>query len=166
METQLDHDMRVAVYDSHKKAVNAVKKLKEHGYPLKQVSLIAKAEMVEDNLHISDNDSASNAPAYIGAGAGLVAGLLTGLGVFAIPGFGFLYGAGAIIGTIGGLDLGIITGGAVTLLTTAGMKEDKVLKHEDHLKNGKYIVMVHGKIDEIKKAEEILHTEGTHLELD
>lgn len=84
--------------------------------------------------------------------------------VFTIPGFGFLYGAGALVGIIVGLDLGIVAGGFISLLTFIGIKDDKVVKCHEHLKEGKFIVIANGSKEEIQKAKHILHTEGNHLE--
>ena len=51
-------------------------------------------------------------------------------------------------------------------LAGLGFKDDKVVKYEQHLKEGKFMLLLKGTLDEIKSAEHILHTEGTHLELD
>ena len=152
-----------ALETDHEKQ-NAIKKLSEHGFPMKQLSLISKVEDKEDHLHLSDPSKASNIPMLVGFGAGPIVGLLTGLGIFAIPGFGFLYGAGAVIGALGGFELGLLGGGLATLLTTLGVKSDSHLKYTKHIEEGKYLVCLHGNLDEIKKAETVLHTEGTHLE--
>ncbi len=101
-------EVKVAVYDTHEKALNAVRKLDDNKFPLTEVSIIGKAELIEDHMHIKSTEPMVNAPAAIGSVAGIVAGILTGIGIFAIPGFGFLYGAGAVIGAIGGFDIGII----------------------------------------------------------
>ncbi|MFA7274575.1 MAG: hypothetical protein WC044_11950 [Crocinitomicaceae bacterium] len=100
----------------------------------------------------------------IGSGAGLVLGLLAGLSVLAIPGFGFLYGAGAVVGAFAGFDIGMITGGIGTLLATAGLKEDVVDRLTAHLEEGYYLILVKGSLEEVKRAEKLLHTEGTHLD--
>lgn len=157
---------KVALYDSHEKAIKAVEKLKEKGFPVNNISLIGKAEITDNHMHIKSMDAIERTPALIGAGAGTLVGILTGLGVFAIPGFGFLYGAGVIVGAIGGFDLGIIAGGLGSVLATVGIKDEHVLKYEEHLKEGKFMVLVSGSLEEIELAEHILHTEGTHLELE
>ena len=52
--------------------------------------------------------------------------MLTGLGLFAIPGFGVLFGAGAVIGAFAGFDAGIIAGGLSTILVELAIKEESV----------------------------------------
>ena len=155
---------QVAIYDSQQKAISAVKALHHSGFPLKQISLVSKAVIIADDLHITSYDSVKNAPILVGVGAGAITGLLTGIGVFAIPGFGFLYGSGALIGLIAGFDIGLLSGGITSILVKLGINEESALKYEEHLEKGMTMLVVHGSIDEIKKAEKILHTQGTHLE--
>jgi len=157
-------ESKVAVYESHEKALNAVHLLNEKKFPLKNLSIVGKADMINDHMHLKSAVSDNNAPMAIGAVVGTVVGLLTGVGVFAIPGFGFLYGAGAVVGAIGGFDLGLVSGGVGALLTMIGVKKESALKYESHLHEGKYLLLVKGSMDDITKAEHILHTEGTHLE--
>lgn len=157
---------KIAIYDDHEKAVNAIKILGENDFPMGKVSLIGKAEVIDNHIHVQSLKSAKNAPAIIGAGAGLLVGALSGLGVFVIPGFGFLYGAGAIIGAIGGFDIGVITGGITSLLAEIGIKKDKIVTYQEHLNEGKFMIVIDGTDEEVAKAENILHTEGTHLSID
>ena len=154
----------VAIYETHEGAMKAVQALSNAKFPLKQVSLIGKAEIIEDNMHLKSMEAVKNTPLVIGSIAGPVCGLLTGIGIFAIPGFGFLYGAGAVIGAIGGFDLGLISGGFITLLATMGIKDDSVIDYEEHVSEGNFLVIIQGSLEDIQKAEHILHTEGHHLE--
>ena len=156
---------KVAIYDSHEKALNATKVLNSMNFPMEHVSILGKAEIIDDHIHIKQLDTVKNAPLLIGTGAGAVVGLLTGIGVFAIPGFGVIYGAGALIGTLVGIDAGLVTGGIATLLATIGIKKESVVKVHEHLNEGKFLIIVNGPLKEIEKAEHILHTEGTHLEM-
>ncbi|MGX7667193.1 hypothetical protein [Flavobacterium pedocola] len=156
---------KIAIYDTHKQAVDALKVLSDHDFPMKNVSLLGTAEIVDDHIHVRSSDTLQKTPAIIGMGAGTVIGLLSGIGVFTIPGFGFLYGAGALVGAIAGFDIGIVTGGVVSFFSILGIKDDEVMKYEEHLKEGKFMVILKGTLEEVEEAEHILHTEGTHLEL-
>ncbi len=155
----------VAVYKTHDQAVEAIKKLNDKEFPMKHVSLLGKAELVDGHLHVKSLDKLKEAPALLGVGAGTLVGLLSGLGAFAIPGFGFIYGAGALVGALAGFDLGLITGGILSFLTNVGIQEDTIKKMEEHLKKGKFLVVVHGPAGEVDKAREILHTHGTHTDM-
>jgi len=153
----------VAVYKTHDQALDAIKALGDSKFPMKLVSLIGRAEIIDDQMTVQSFDNVKNAPAFVGSVAGSVVGLLTGLGIFAIPGFGFLYGAGAFIGMIAGFDLGVLSGGIVTLLATYGIKKESLLKYEETLADGNFLVIIRGDLKEVKQAEHILHTEREHL---
>ncbi len=155
----------IAIYDTHADAVNALSALKENHFSMKDVSLLGKAEVIEDHLHIRSFDKAENTPVLLGTGGGVIAGLLTGIGVFAVPGFGFLYGAGAVIGAIAGFDIGLVAGGIGSLMTTLGLEEKHTKKVKEHLEKGKYSVLVKGSEDDILKAEKVLEEEGSHFEI-
>lgn len=154
---------KVGIYDSHEKAVDAVKELDRAHFPIKQVSIVGKAEIIDDHMSVTSMNKVENAPLAIGAVAGPVLGILTGLGIFAIPGFGFLYGAGAIVGAMVGLELGALGGGLISLLVVLGVDEQSVLKYKEEIVKGNFLVVVQGSIHEIQQAEHILHTENTHL---
>jgi len=42
----------VGVYATHEKAIEAVQELKRAGYPVQQVSLIGKAAIIDDLMHV------------------------------------------------------------------------------------------------------------------
>ena len=155
----------VAVYNSNEEALNATKTLKDENFNMGLVSIVGKADLIEDHLHINHFKEIESTPALVGVGAGITVGILTGLGIFAIPGFGFLYGAGVVVGAIGGFDLGLIAGGIGAVLTSLGLDKDKVMKYEEHLKDGKFMVLINGADADVETAKSILHTEGTHFEL-
>lgn len=96
----------------------------------------------------------------IGALAGSVLGVLTGVGIFAIPGVGFLYGAGALVGAIAGFDFGIIGGGIASALTVAGISSDDTKQYEEVLKAGKFLVIAQGNEEEVTRAKNVLETHG------
>lgn len=155
----------VGIYDAHEDALEAIKELKRSGYSEKQLSIIGKAELVEDHLNVKSMNPLKMAGLSVGMVAGSLVGVLTGLGFFAVPGFGFLYGAGALVGGIGGLDIGVLGGGIVSVLTMLGIKEDEKVKYEQHLRNGLFIVVAQGTPAEVKGAKEILMKHGKHLEV-
>lgn len=156
---------QIAVYETHESAVEAIKLLSHKDFPMKIVSLLGRAEVIEDHIQVKSLDTVNKVPALVGMGAGTVVGLLSGIGVFAIPGFGFLYGAGALVGIIAGLDLGLIAGGLVSLFSYSGIKEEEVVKCEEHLKAGKFMVIVKGDQQAIDKAKNILHSGNAPLEI-
>ncbi len=158
-------ESKIAIYASHQQALEAVNSLKEAGFPVNQVSLLGEAQVIDDHLYLKSLEPVKNLPLAVGTIAGIVTGILSGIGIFVIPGFGFLYGAGAIIGAIGGLDLGLIGGGLATILLHVGIKKDEVIKYEEHIKEGRFLVIARGTEKEITKAENILHVEHKSLQL-
>lgn len=158
----------ISVYDTHDKAIEAVQELHKAGFSTKHVTLLGQAEIKDEHMQIKTVNPGKVAVTEVGIGAvvGPVIGALAGAGIFAIPGLGFLFGAGALVGAIAGFDFGIIGGGLVSALTMLGLKSDAASLYEQHLKEGKFVVIVHGTMDEITKAKDILEAHGGHIELD
>ena len=157
----------IGVYETHDKAILALQQLQQAGYQTGQLSIIGKAVLVDKHLYVHANDNVEIAELSIGAVAGGILGVLTGVGVFMIPGFGLLYGAGAILGALTGVWGGFVTGGLVAILTTnVGIDEARAIRYSEHLKDGKFLVLVQGDAQQIKRAHEVLHTRGLSIELD
>jgi len=158
----------IGVYDTHDKAIEAVQELQKAGYSTKHVTLLGQAEIKDEHMQIKTVNPGKVAVTEVGIGAvvGPVIGALAGAGIFAIPGLGFLFGAGALVGAIAGFDFGLIGGGIVSALTMLGLKSDRASLYDKHLKEGKFLVIVHGTDQEITKAKDILEAHGGHIELD
>lgn len=152
------HHNVIAVYTNHDNAVNAVSKLIEQGFPSKHISLMGKAS-ADDDFETKNSNTAAKGVG-IGAASGTLLGILTGVGLFAIPGVGFLYGAGAIAGAIAGLDIGAIGGGIVSTLLLGGEKKEIASIYDDNLKEGKTLLVFRGSDDENNKAMEALEQIG------
>ena len=152
----------VGIYDSQEDAVEAVRELKNSGIPVRHISLIGKAALTEKQ-HLSKGELIEGSEVGVGLAVGSILGVLTGVGVFAIPGFGFLYGAGALIGAIAGFDVGLVGGGVVAIFTAIGVDETNSVKYEQLLQEDKFLVLVKGPEDEVKQAKYILHTLDQHI---
>jgi hypothetical protein len=146
----------VGVYDTHEKAIEAVQELKRAGYPVQQISLIGKAVIIDDLMHVKHNRRIKNVPAITGAILGPILGVLTGVKLFAIPGLGFLFGIGAVLGALAGFSLGIVGGGVITLVAILVIKSGAVLKYREHIEEKGFQVIAHGNDAEVNKAKEIL----------
>jgi len=156
----------IGVYQTHQNAVDAINLLKKADLPEKNISLLAKADMVDNHITVKSSDTPEKAEVSIGLVAGSVLGVLTGVGILAIPGLGFLFGAGALVGAFAGFDLGIIGGGLAAILTSLGMNEVLSARYDKHLNEGKFLVFMQGSDEDLEKAHGILNTSGLHLELD
>lgn len=156
----------VGVYESHTEAVNAVKALKEAGFAEKQLSLIGKAFFNQDHTFLKSNNVIEESEVSIGVVAGSILGVLTGVGIFAIPGLGFLYGAGALVGAIAGFDIGLLGGGIAAVLTSIGIDEVNSHRYAKLLEENKFIVFVQGSATDVDRAKTLLHAAGGHLGID
>ena len=87
--------------------------------------------------------------------------LFSGIGIISIPGFNFLKEIGWPLATFIGFDFGLMFGAVGTIVYTLVVK-DKQVEKKRHGGN-KYLVIVNGPLKEVEIAENILHTEGIHL---
>lgn len=156
----------VGTYDDHHDAVEAVRHLKAAGFNTKQISLIGKVKDTAGLEDVAEDDSArmkiAGAELGVTAIAGSTIGLLTGIGIFAIPGLGFLFGAGALVGAIAGFDIGLIGGGIISALTLPGVKGDTAKQYEKEVSEGKLLLIVQGTETEVHEAERVLSSHGKH----
>lgn len=158
----------IGIYDTHDLAVEAVSKLKEGGYPVNQLSIMGlmKTEVVDNEMHVMEKNPLRLEGVSIGTLAGTTLGILTGIGVFAIPGLGLLFGAGAVIGAIAGFDIGLLGGSVVSALESIGVKNENMKKYHDALAEGKFIVIAHGSATLIEQARQELDEHGTHQDIE
>ncbi len=148
----------IGIYKNHDLAVEAVQKLKDANYPMSHLTIMGKteSEQIDEEMHISAKNPLKVAGIGTGTVVGTALGILVGTGVFAIPGFGFIYGAGALVGALAGFDFGMIGGGLATFLATVGIKDENEKKYHDALVDGKFLLIVHGNKSDVEKAKEML----------
>ena len=157
----------VGVFDTHDTAAKAVKELNKGGFPMKKVSIIGKElEKVEDMQGYYTWKDPAKTGAGIGAFWGSIFGILVGVGFVVMPGIGggFIAGslAAIVLGGLEGAAVGSVGGGLFGALLGLGIGKDKVLKYQQNLEAGKYLVVAHGTSEEVNKAKEIL--EGTNAD--
>jgi hypothetical protein len=154
----------VGIYPHLDVAEEAVRQLGQGGFPIQHVSVIAKDLGSEKKIHgyVTSCDVAKSS-ARGGAWVGGIFGLLVGAAFLWVPGVGPLVVAGSLTSVLlGGLE-GAVAGAAVSgvlgWLVSLGISKQHILKYEESVKAGKYLVIAHGSPDEVKKARQIL--EGT-----
>ena len=162
----------VGLFYSRDEAEKALRALKDDGFDMNRVNVIAKdADKVTESAGVDTAyDEGNNAAEGAGAGAtsgavlGGIGGLLVGLGTLAIPGVGPIIVAGeaatAIATTLAGAGVGAAAGGIIGGLVGLGIPEDKAKIYSDRVSGGSYLVMVNGTDDDINRAEKILHSNG------
>lgn len=151
----------VGVYKSLGEAEAAVRSLGEGRFPIQKVSIIAKH--LEDDRRVHGYVSAcdvARSTAKTGAWVGGIFGLLVGAAFLWVPGFGPIVVAGSLASVLlGGIE-GAVAGAAATgvlgWLVGLGISKDKILKCEEAIKAGKFLVIAHGPADMVKKGREIL----------
>ena len=164
----------VAVYAHIDQAEDAVRKLGEGGFPIQHVSIIAQNLGTEKKVHgfVTSCDVAKSA-ARTGAWVGGIFGLLVGAAFLWVPGVGPLIVAGSLASAVLGGVEGAVAGAALTgvfgWLASLGISKQHILKYEEYVKAGKYLLIAHGTPEDAKKAQQILGPTGAaevtvHLE--
>lgn len=134
-----------ALFDTYASASNAVSALEAAGIPYSDISIVANNS---DNWHKGDGSSKAADEAGTGAGIGAalggVGGLLTGLGLMAIPGVGPVVAAGWLVSTAAGAITGAAVGGAaggiIGGLTASGVSERDAHVYAEGVRRGGTLV--------------------------
>jgi uncharacterized membrane protein len=155
----------IGVYNTMSEAEQAVNMLDKGSFPIKQVSIVAQDMQSEKEVHgyVTTGDVAK-AGANTGGWVGGIFGLLVGAAFIWVPGFGPLLVAGSfasmLIGSMEGVAAGAAGGGLLGALVGWGVSKKHILKYEEHLKSGKYLLMAHGNAEEVARAHTILQDSG------
>lgn len=141
------------LFDDYSDARSTVSKLEAAGVPSNDISIVSnKAGRID-----RDNDVAEDAAtgAGIGAAVGGAGGLLTGLGLMAIPGVGPVVAAGWLAATAAGAVAGAVAGGAagglIGALTDSGVSEDDAHLYAEGVRRGGSLVTA--KVDDARASE-------------
>ena len=141
------------LFDHYSDATSAVDQLKAAGISEDDISIVSK----NADGRYKDNDVGEDAGtgAGIGAAVGGVGGLLTGLGIMAIPGVGPVVAAGWLAATAAGAVTGAVVGGAagglIGALTDSGVDERDAHVYAEGVRRGGTLVTA--KVDEGRAAE-------------
>lgn len=143
------------LFDQYADATAAVDQLKAAGISDNDISIVSNNA---DGRHKGEkNDVAEDAGtgAGIGAAVGGVGGLLTGLGIMAIPGVGPVVAAGWLAATAAGAVAGAVVGGAaggiIGALTDSGVDERDAHVYAEGVRRGGTLVTA--KVDESRASE-------------
>lgn len=166
------HRRAVGMFPNRQAAEHALHELRDSGFAMDRVSVIAKDADRHDEIAGADvrdrvgnkADEGAKVGAVSGGALGGITGLLVGLGTLAIPGIGpiLLAGAGATVlaTTAAGGAIGAVAGGLVGTLIGLGIPEERAKVYSDRVARGEYLVMLDGTDAEIARAESILHRRG------
>ena len=109
-----------------------------------------------DRDGVDDRAEGAGAGAGIGAAAGGTVGLLTGLGLLAIPGVGPVVAAGWLVATAAGAAAGGITGGIIGALTQAGVSDEDAQVYAEGVRRGGTLVTARVNDSDASRLEAIL----------
>ncbi len=142
------------LFDDYSDASAAVSALESAGVPSKDISIVSNNA---DNRHADTSNATEGAGtgAGIGAAVGGAGGLLTGLGLMAIPGVGPVVAAGWLaataVGAVAGAVAGGATGGIIGALTSSGVSEDDAHVYAEGVRRGGSLVTA--KVDDALAPE-------------
>ncbi len=156
------------LYDNYDDARQTVEALEAAGIPHSDISIVGNNA---DNSHAASAvGTSSTAPAALDAtdetragtgatsgtlvGGGL--GLLTGLGLLAIPGVGPVVAAGWLIATVTGAGVGAAGGGLLGSLVHAGVPEEHAHTYSEGVRRGGTLVSVRGDESQAASIESVL----------
>ena len=158
----MDKDnLPIYVFNTHVEAEEAVKALSKSGYDVKKLSIIGKGYHTEETP-IGFYTMGDHIKTWGGMSAfwGGIWGLLIAPAVFFLPGFGLVALAGPVVAALVAALEGAVLVGGVSAISAAlmqiGVPKDKIMKYETAIKVDKYVLMVHGSIEEQDKARTVL----------
>ncbi|WEZ85553.1 hypothetical protein P6U16_26285 (plasmid) [Rhizobium sp. 32-5/1] len=143
------------LFDTYSDASSAVGQLKVAGIPDSDISIVSNNSDGRYTDNESDAAEDAGTGAGIGAAVGGVGGLLTGLGIMAIPGVGPVVAAGWLAATAAGAVTGAVVGGAaggiVGALTDSGVDERDAHVYAEGVRRGGTLVTA--KVDDARSLE-------------
>lgn len=144
------------VYDTYQLAADSVRELEAAGIPSDRISIVTSDEEAQLSGVVLDTETEAAPAAGFGAVIGGAVGLLTGLGVMAIPGVGPVVAAGWLATTALGAVAGGATGGIVGSLIDAGVPEDHAHLYSETVRRGGSLVSVRADDSDVDKVRDIL----------
>lgn len=134
------------LFDNYDDAADAVGELEASGVPHADISIVANNSSGWYNGDGESSKAADDAAGGAGVGAviGGAGGLLTGLGIMAVPGVGPVVAAGWLVatavGALGGAVVGGAAGGIVGALTDSGVPERDAHVYAEGVRRGGTLV--------------------------
>lgn len=159
------------LFDDYDQAAKSVDQLEALGIPQADISILASNEgdrhagIVAPNNRSGETESDASDGAGTGATLGTVlgggAGLLTGLGLMAIPGVGPVVAAGWLVATLTGAGVGAAAGGLLGGLTGAGLSDDDAETYAEGVRRGGTLVTVRADEARADRVTAILNEHGS-----
>jgi len=161
----------VATYKTHHAADEAVKHLQKDGFEINKISVIGNDYHTEEHV-VGYYNTGDRMKAWgkLGAFWGGLWGVLLGAAFFVVPGVGPLVVAGPLVSAIvGGLEGAVVVGGLSGLgagLFSMGIPKDSVVRYEQSLSAGSFLVLYHGTETEVAAAAAALMENTDHEQVE
>ena len=162
----------IGVFSNRTDIEKALHELKNSGFSMDRVSVIAKDRDRRDDIagtpvqeRVGDkSDEGAATGAVTGGVLGGLTGLLVGLGSLAIPGIGPIMLAGAtattLATTLAGAGIGAAAGSLIGALIGLGIPEERARVYNERVERGQYLVIVDGTDAEIATVEAVFNRHG------
>jgi len=152
----------VGLFDSYQDADRAVGMLIDRGFDRKQISVLAREQILREHLAGRSSAVAEDAGAGVisGATVGGILGALVGMGTLIIPGVGAVLAVGTLAAAIGsaaaGAGVGAITGGLIGALVGMGFSQEDVHFYTEGMRRGGVLVTLRTSEDHVLEALDIM----------
>ena len=162
-------------YNSHAEARAVIQALEAAGIGHNDISILAsnaddwykdgKTNTYPDRDLDGKDDRAEAAAAGggVGAAVGGTAGLLTGLGLMAIPGVGPVVAAGWLVATLAGAAAGGATGSIIGALTQAGVSKEDADVYAETLRRGGALVTARVNDEDGSRVQSIMDRSSLNM---
>lgn len=154
----------VGTFATRAEAETALRELRDAGFNMDKVSVIASNVEPEENFggaEVKPTSEQAKGGAKVGATAGAatggILGLIGGLSVLTLPGVGAAAEVGAVLAnTLLGGGIGATGGGLIGALIGWGIPEDRARYYNDLFSQGHYVILLEGTKAEVNGAEAVL----------
>jgi len=152
----------VGLYDYLSEARDTIDDLVAAGVDRNNISLL----MTDPDQRYSDAIEGDNGEqvaeataegAAVGGVVGGLAGLLLGLGMFTVPGLGFIVAAGPIVATLTGAGVGALAGGLIGALVGWGIPEEEAGYYAEGVRRGGKLVAVKADENRVDAISDIMN---------
>jgi len=152
----------VGVYDRYEDVIETIEALDNAGIDKKLISVIGKGnEKTRNRFEYYKHSQDAAFWGELGAFWGAIVGFLLGAFMTWIPGVGPVIAAGPLMNALAGLAAGSVVGGSLSALVAVlvdwGMTEAEAKRYEDLVKQGKFLVIVHGDEEVMKKVRDLMN---------
>jgi hypothetical protein len=135
----------VGIFRDWEEAHAAVRRLREAGFPMEDINVLAADVDRARELHteaLRHQEEGLAIGAATGGALGAAGGFMIGLASLTVPGIGPIFAAGPILGALAGLAAGAGAGGLIGALIGAGIPEEETMVYQEALGRGEILVSV------------------------